>query len=65
MGFDKSTGNVVERFATQGGTEPNTTPGGGVWMSGGGLASDGAGSMFFGTGNGYASQLGKICSYIT
>ena len=31
--------------------------GGGVWMSGGGLASDNSGRMFFATGNGYASQL--------
>ncbi|KAI9764338.1 MAG: hypothetical protein M1835_007596 [Candelina submexicana] len=60
MGFDKSTGQVVEHFVTEGGTEPNTTPGGGVWMSGGGLATDGSGSMFFGTGNGYASQLGAV-----
>ena len=29
-------------------------------MSGGGLASDGAGSMFFATGNGYASQLANV-----
>ncbi|KAF2170005.1 hypothetical protein M409DRAFT_36011 [Zasmidium cellare ATCC 36951] len=41
----------------QGGLEPNTVSGGGVWMSGGGLAYDGAGGLFFSTGNGYASQL--------
>jgi hypothetical protein len=35
-------------------------PGAGVWMSGGGLASDGKGSMFFATGNGYASQLNGV-----
>uniref|UniRef100_A0A8H7NN05 Uncharacterized protein n=1 Tax=Bionectria ochroleuca TaxID=29856 RepID=A0A8H7NN05_BIOOC len=29
-------------------------------MSGGGLASDDAGSIWFGTGNGYASQLATI-----
>jgi len=57
MGWDKDTGSLVERFTTEAGKEPNTTPGGGVWMSGGGLASDGKGSMFFATGNGYASQL--------
>ncbi|KAL9596717.1 MAG: hypothetical protein Q9219_005628 [cf. Caloplaca sp. 3 TL-2023] len=57
MGFDKSNGNIVERFTTEGGKEPNTTPGGGVWMSGGGLATDNKGSMYFSTGNGYASQL--------
>lgn len=29
-------------------------------MSGGGLASDDKGSMFFATGNGYASQLDSV-----
>ncbi|KAI5363831.1 putative quinoprotein alcohol dehydrogenase-like superfamily [Septoria linicola] len=59
IGFDKTTGAIVEAFATQGGAEANTVPGGGIWMSGGGLAYDGAGSMFFSTGksNGYAAQL--------
>lgn len=60
MGFDKTSGAVVERYATEGDGVPNTTPGGGVWMSGGGLASDDKGSLFFGTGNGYASQLNTI-----
>ncbi|TAQ83468.1 hypothetical protein B7494_g8209 [Chlorociboria aeruginascens] len=60
MGWNKDTGANVERFATEGLGVPNTTPGGGVWMSGGGLASDDAGSMFFATGNGYASQLNTI-----
>lgn len=57
MGWDKTTGEVVERFTTEGGPEANTVPGGGVWMSGGGLATDDKGSMYFATGNGYASQL--------
>jgi hypothetical protein len=58
IGFHKSTGAVVEMFATEGGSEPNSVPGGGVWMSGGGLAYDVQGkSMYFTTGNGYASQL--------
>ncbi|KAL8970463.1 MAG: hypothetical protein Q9183_001511 [Haloplaca sp. 2 TL-2023] len=57
MGFDKSTGAIVERFSTQGGKEPNNVPGGGVWMSGGGLATDNKGSLYYSTGNGYASQL--------
>ncbi|KAL8727802.1 MAG: hypothetical protein Q9166_005794 [cf. Caloplaca sp. 2 TL-2023] len=57
MGWDKTSGNMVERFTTEGGPEPNKTPGGGVWMSGGGLATDNKGSMYFSTGNGYASQL--------
>ncbi|KAI9756906.1 MAG: hypothetical protein M4579_003660 [Chaenotheca gracillima] len=60
MGFNKDTGEIAEHFATEGANVANTVPGGGVWMSGGGLASDGAGSMFFATGNGYASQLNGI-----
>ncbi|WVR00301.1 hypothetical protein IAU59_007444 [Kwoniella sp. CBS 9459] len=60
MGWDKSSGKIVERYATEGQGVKNTVPGAGVWMSGGGLASDGAGSMFFATGNGYASQLNGI-----
>ncbi|KAL8699379.1 MAG: hypothetical protein Q9201_006037 [Fulgogasparrea decipioides] len=57
VGWDKTTGSVVERFTTEAGPEPVKTPGGGIWMSGGGLASDNKGSMYFSTGNGYASQL--------
>ncbi|KAF2651061.1 WSC-domain-containing protein [Lophiostoma macrostomum CBS 122681] len=57
IGYHKTTGQVVEAFATEGGPEPNTIKGGGIWMSGGGLAYDGKGSMYFATGNGYASQL--------
>ena len=41
----------------EGGPEANSIKGGEVWMSGGGLAYDGSGSMYFVTGNGYASQL--------
>ncbi|KAI4717875.1 WSC-domain-containing protein [Aureobasidium sp. EXF-10727] len=57
IGFHRTTGAVVEAFAMEGGPEPNTIPGAGVWMSGGGLAYDGKGSMFLASGNGYASQL--------
>ncbi|EON63806.1 hypothetical protein W97_03034 [Coniosporium apollinis CBS 100218] len=57
IGFHRTTGAVVEAHALQGGPEPITVKGAGVWMSGGGLSYDGAGSMFFATGNGYASQL--------
>ncbi|OCK79181.1 WSC-domain-containing protein [Lepidopterella palustris CBS 459.81] len=57
IGFHRTTGAVVEAFATEGGPEDNSIKGGGVWMSGGGLAYDGKGSMYFATGNGYASQL--------
>ncbi|TDZ19370.1 putative fungistatic metabolite [Colletotrichum orbiculare MAFF 240422] len=60
IGWDKTTGAVVERFATQGDGVPADIPGAGVWMSGGGLASDDAGSVFYATGNGYASQLATI-----
>jgi len=60
IGWDKTTGKLVERWATEGAGVPNTVAGGGVWMSGGGLASDDLGSMFFATGNGYASQLSTI-----
>ncbi|KJX97614.1 hypothetical protein TI39_contig476g00008 [Zymoseptoria brevis] len=56
IGFDKTSGAIVEAFAMEGGPEANSVPGGGVWMSGGGLAYDG-GSMYFSTGNGYANQL--------
>ncbi|KAI4174701.1 MAG: hypothetical protein LQ343_002072 [Gyalolechia ehrenbergii] len=57
MGFDKTSGSIVERFTTEGGKEPNNVPGGGIWMSGGGLATDNRGSLYYSTGNGYASQL--------
>ncbi|KAF2808096.1 uncharacterized protein BDZ99DRAFT_500354 [Mytilinidion resinicola] len=57
IGFHKTTGAIIEAFATEGGLEPDTVKGGSVWMSGGGLAYDGKESMYFGTGNGYASQL--------
>lgn len=60
VGWDKTSGALVEQFATEGAGVANTVPGAGVWMSGGGLASDGKGSMFFATGNGYASQLNGI-----
>ncbi|KAJ6263123.1 hypothetical protein Dda_1683 [Drechslerella dactyloides] len=57
MGWDKTSGQIVESFATEGGPEDVKIQGGGIWMSGGGIASDGRGSMFFATGNGYTSQL--------
>lgn len=60
IGWDKTTGNLVEQFATEGLGVDSQTKGAGVWMSGGGLSSDDAGSMFFATGNGYASQLSTI-----
>ena len=49
MGWDKTTGKLVEKFTTEAGPEPNTVPGGGI-------SSDDKGAMFFATGNGYSSQ---------
>jgi hypothetical protein len=60
VGWDKTTGALVEQMATEGAGVPNTVPGAGVWMSGGGIASDGQGSMWFASGNGYASQLNGV-----
>ncbi|KAH9886520.1 WSC domain-containing protein [Xylariomycetidae sp. FL2044] len=59
IGWNKDTGAIVEAWAMEGGPEPNTIKGGGVWMSGGGLSYD-SGSIFFATGNGYASQLSNV-----
>lgn len=60
MGWDKTSGELVERFTTEAGPEKSTVPGGGIWMSGGGMATDEKGSMYFSTGNGYSSQLSGI-----
>ena len=60
VGFDRMTGRLVEHLATEGAGVPNTVPGAGVWMSGGGIASDDQGSMWFASGNGYASQLNGV-----
>ena len=60
VGWDKTSGALVEQMATEGAGVPNTVPGAGVWMSGGGITSDGAGSMWFASGNGYASQLDGV-----
>jgi hypothetical protein len=48
-------GSIVAMFATEPG--PPTAHGAGIWQSGGGLASDGAGRIFFMTGNGYDTPL--------
>lgn len=56
IGWHATEGTLVTKYAMEGGHETNGI-GGGVWMSGGGLASDNAGRMFFASGNGYASQL--------
>ncbi|KAL3608668.1 hypothetical protein FPOAC2_03674 [Fusarium poae] len=60
MGWDKTSGKIVERWASEGMGVSNNISGAGIWQSGGGLASDNAGSMYFATGNGYASQLSTI-----
>jgi len=58
IGWHRKSGEIVEAFATEGG--PEDKKGGGIWMSGGGLASDVPGRIIFATGNGYASQLDTI-----
>ncbi|TLD24115.1 hypothetical protein PspLS_06385 [Pyricularia sp. CBS 133598] len=58
IGFDKSSGKIVEHFATQG--EGVRAKGASIWMSGGGIAADDKGSIFYSTGNGYESQLSTI-----
>ncbi|PNY26620.1 WSC domain-containing protein 2 [Tolypocladium capitatum] len=60
VGWDKTTGKIVERWSTEGDGVPANVKGGGIWMSGGGIASDDAGSVFLATGNGYASQLSNV-----
>jgi hypothetical protein len=57
VGLQKDTGNLVEMYAMEGAGVGPQTSGAGVWMSGGGLASDGANSLFWSTGNGGAYQL--------
>ncbi|TLS26598.1 hypothetical protein PpBr36_04227 [Pyricularia pennisetigena] len=58
IGFDKTSGKIVENFATQG--EGVRAKGASIWMSGGGIAADDKGSIFYSTGNGYESQLSTI-----
>ena len=55
-----TTGVIKTRFTT----EANTTGhGAGIWQSGAGLASDGAGQILFATGNGYTNKYaGPIAS---
>ncbi|KAH7003124.1 WSC domain-containing protein, partial [Fusarium venenatum] len=60
MGWDKTSGKIVEHWASEGMGVSSNISGAGIWQSGGGLASDNAGSMYFATGNGYASQLSTI-----
>jgi hypothetical protein len=48
VGWNAGSGDLVARFAMEGGTEA-MGKGGGVWMSGGGIASDNPGRMFFAT----------------
>ncbi|OAA49482.1 Carbohydrate-binding WSC [Metarhizium rileyi] len=60
IGWHKTSGKIVEKWSTEGQGVPNTIRGGGIWMSGGGIASDDKGSIFLATGNGYASQLADV-----
>jgi hypothetical protein len=57
MGFDTNTANLVEAYAMEGAGVGSSTSGAGVWMSGGGLASNGVDSIYWSTGNGQAAQL--------
>ncbi|KAJ3314470.1 hypothetical protein HDU76_002415 [Blyttiomyces sp. JEL0837] len=54
IGVDKTTGSVVSSYSTTSGGKPN---GAGLWMSGGGIASDQDGRMFVVSGNGESSPL--------
>ncbi|KAB5547350.1 WSC domain-containing protein [Coniochaeta sp. 2T2.1] len=60
VGWHKTTGEIVEHYATQGEGIDSPKKGASLWMSGGGIASDNKGSMFFATGNGYGGQVGDI-----
>ncbi|EHL00441.1 putative fungistatic metabolite [Glarea lozoyensis 74030] len=60
MGWDKTTGRIVERYTTLGEGTTKDVSGGSLWMSGGAITSDDKGSMFFSTGNGHASQLDQV-----
>ncbi|KFA73201.1 hypothetical protein S40288_07958 [Stachybotrys chartarum IBT 40288] len=60
IGIDKATGQLVERFSTMGPDVPLRIKGASIWMSGGGITADDAGSIFYSTGNGYASQLATV-----
>lgn len=56
IGWHKTSGELVEVWATQGEGVP-TAEGASLWMSGGGIASDNKGSIFYATGNGYSQQV--------
>ena len=52
----------LQTMWTSASTSTNTspTPGAGIWMSGGGLVSDGPGQILFATGNGASNGAGPI-----
>jgi len=56
VGVSTTTGQITTLFSTEPGTGA-AGKGAGVWMSGGGLASDGAGTILFSTGNGYNTNV--------
>ncbi|RKU43762.1 hypothetical protein DL546_000783 [Coniochaeta pulveracea] len=60
VGWHKTTGQIVEHYATQGQGVDSPKKGASLWMSGGGITSDDKGSMFFATGNGYSEQVKDI-----
>ena len=49
LGYNATNLQQVSAFCT---TPNDTTPGGGIWMGGGGIAADTNGNLFFSTGNG-------------
>ena len=49
LGYNATNLQQMSAFCT---TPNNTSPGGGVWMGGGGIAADTNGNLFFSTGNG-------------
>ena len=57
MGVDGSSGAVTARWADHDTPTPADS-GGGIWMSGGGLASDGPGQIVFAIGNALKSNAG-------
>ncbi len=55
VGVSSVSGQITNMFATEAG--PQKAHGAGIWQSGSGLTSDGAGRIFFMTGNGYSNAL--------
>ncbi|KAJ3197641.1 hypothetical protein HK101_002069 [Irineochytrium annulatum] len=61
IGVDAAAGGVVNSWVTESG--PHRVGGGGIWMSGAGLASDQSGRFFVATGNGLSVNLQGPLAY--